>query len=83
MKIKNTAPGGRGFGVRHVPYEIPAGGTLEIPDEIVKEARLDKSVDGMFADGTFVVETGKSAAKVEEAKPVEPKAEEPKGKPAK
>jgi hypothetical protein len=83
MRIKNTAPGGRGFGVGGIPYEIDAGATKDIPDAVVKEARLDKSVDGMFADGTFVVEAGKSAAKVEEAKPVEPKVEEPKGKPAK
>jgi len=74
MKIKNTAPGGRGFGVGGVPYEIAAGATADIPDAVVKEARLDKSVDGMFVDGTFVVETGKPAAA--------PKAED-EGEPAK
>jgi hypothetical protein len=83
MKIKNTAPGGRGFGVGGVAYEIDAGATKDIPDAVVKEARLDKSVDGMFADGTFVVESAKATAKADESKPVEAKVEEPKGKPAK
>jgi hypothetical protein len=66
MRVKNTAPGGRGFGVSGVPYEIAAGATAEIPDAVVKEARLDKSVDGMFSDGTFVIESGKPAAKADD-----------------
>ncbi len=89
MKIKNTAPGGRGFGVGGVPYEIAAGATGEIPDAVVKEARKDASVDGMFADGTFVIETGKpgQTPKVEDdGEPIDstpvvprlPKSKEPK-----
>jgi hypothetical protein len=81
MKIKNTAPGGRGFSAGGKNYEIEAGATAEIPDAAVAEARkqADGIAEGWFADGTFVVDSGKAAApaarvtKVEVAKPEDEK----------
>ncbi len=78
MRVKNTDPGPRGFGVDGVPYEIGAGATAEIPDAVVKKARQEKSVDRMFVDGPFVIEAGQPAPKADdEAEPV--KADKGKG----
>lgn len=76
MKIKNTAPGGRGFGVGGKIVEWAAGETKDVPDGGVKDARLDPVVNGMFEDGTFVEVSAKAAAKATEV-------ETDKGKPTK
>jgi hypothetical protein len=65
-----------------VPYEIAPGATSDIPDAVVKAARLDPSVDLMFTNGTFVVDTGKPVAAAEGDAEVE-QAKPEKGKPAK
>lgn len=74
MKIKNTAPGGRGFGVGGKNIEWAPGETKDVNDADLKVARQDPVVEGWFADGTFV-EAGKAAAKAD--------GETDKGKPTK
>lgn len=76
MKIKNTAPGGRGFSIGGKHVEWASGETKEVADAGVKVAREDEVVNGWFEDGTFV-EAGKAAP----AAKVDPEAD--KGKPTK
>lgn len=76
MKIKNTAPGGRGFGVDGKIVEWAPGETKDISDAVVKAVRLDPVVNGMFEDGTFVEVVAKAPPKAAEV-------EGDKGKPTK
>jgi hypothetical protein len=76
MKIKNTAPGGRGFGVAGQIVEIGAGETKDVSDSDWAAAKGDPIVKGWLADGTFV-EAGKAAAPAAVVAP-EPKAKDAK-----
>lgn len=76
MKIKNTSPGGRGFGVAGQIVEIGAGETKDISDADWAAVKGDPVVKGWIADGTLV-EGGKVSAPVAEVK-VEPKAKDAK-----
>jgi hypothetical protein len=51
MKIKNTSPGGRGFGHGGKVYEVEAGKTMDVPDAIVAEAKKDPGTAAMFESG--------------------------------
>lgn len=64
MKIKNNAPGGRGF----LGIEIPAGATMDVDDDKVAFARKEVGSATWFTDGTFTV-VAKEPAVVAEAKP--------------
>jgi hypothetical protein len=68
MKIKNTAPGGRGFGVAGTSYEIGAGQTKDIADGVWASAKQDPIVKGWFDDGTFVEVSAKAPAKTPDPK---------------
>lgn len=78
MKIKNTAPGGRGFTAGGKTVEIAGGATVDIPDAVVAAARQmpDRIVEGWFDDGTLVEVVAKAPAKA-------PAKAEPEAKPAK
>jgi hypothetical protein len=55
MKIKNNAPGGRGF----LGIEIPAGATMDVADDKVAFAQKEPGSATWFTDGTFTI-VGKS-----------------------
>jgi len=64
MKIKNNAPGGRGF----LGIEIPAGATVDVDDDKVAFARKEVGSATWFTDGTLTI-VGKESAAPTEAKP--------------
>lgn len=63
MKIKNTAPGGRGF----YGIEIPAGATVDIDAKVVEMAQKCPGAGAWFEDGTLVIVDSKEVAKAKDA----------------